>query len=623
MSVSSGMPYRDGVRVLRTVLAASLVLAVLLAPPARAETATVTATVRGETAFEPLADLEVTVWRLVGLGEGWQEVSTVTTDADGRLSLDLPAGEVHTLSFAERDPYPAQFLGGAAAPAAHPDSLDWESTTFVPGERDLPATLRLLTSHLHSVAGLAVGDEDVAPLGWALLYERESGDLVADVPLDADGGFAFHRLRAGHEYTVRVDAEGYLPTYLGGSSFPQLATWFVPGFTSLGEAELVRGASVGGAVTHDGTGVDEVLVQPYAWDRDGETWIEAPTRSLTHAGTWSVALAPGFTYTLYFDAEAIEAPLSQYLGGGTEPPDPKDPTATFELHPSGTEVAVELLRPLENLAPPRVSGTAQVGTTLTVEPGSWAPEPEKRSYRWLRDGTPVATGTRYVLGAADAGARITVEELVARPYHLRARATSAPVGKVARAGARLALTVSPSSPRHDTALTVTATVTAAAGQADGRLTLYVDGKKRGTASPSVSGRKATARFTVPKGLTAGKHRLEVRAARSASVEAASARTTVAVAKGRLRLSVSAPKNVATGSSPKVTVQLVTSGPKPRGTLKVRFGSTTRTVTLTGRKTKVSVTGPKIGRRTTVTVRFTPRKGTYATPKAVSRTVRVR
>ena len=66
--------------------------------------------------------------------------------------------------------------------------------------------------------------------------------------------------------------------------------------------------------------------------------------------------------------------------------------------------------PPVNQVPPSVSGTARVGEVLTAAPGTWLPEPEAYTYRWLRDGAPIPGADRpaYGLVAADRAHRISV-----------------------------------------------------------------------------------------------------------------------------------------------------------------------------------------------------------------------
>jgi hypothetical protein len=65
---------------------------------------------------------------------------------------------------------------------------------------------------------------------------------------------------------------------------------------------------------------------------------------------------------------------------------------------------------ITNVAAPTISGTPRVGATLRATPGDWDPAEVNLSYRWLRDGEPIAAaGTAtYALVPADLGAAIRV-----------------------------------------------------------------------------------------------------------------------------------------------------------------------------------------------------------------------
>lgn len=67
--------------------------------------------------------------------------------------------------------------------------------------------------------------------------------------------------------------------------------------------------------------------------------------------------------------------------------------------------------PPSNEVAPSISGTAQVGQTLTVTPGTWTGSPTL-TYQWTRDGSPIggATATTYVLVTADLGTDVAVTE---------------------------------------------------------------------------------------------------------------------------------------------------------------------------------------------------------------------
>jgi hypothetical protein len=79
-------------------------------------------------------------------------------------------------------------------------------------------------------------------------------------------------------------------------------------------------------------------------------------------------------------------------------------------------------------AVPAITGTAQVGQTLTGSSGTFRAG-SVSARRWLRNGTAIsgATGATYVVQADDVGARITFDVTIAnglRPANT-AKATSA------------------------------------------------------------------------------------------------------------------------------------------------------------------------------------------------------
>jgi hypothetical protein len=115
----------------------------------------------------------------------------------------------------------------------------------------------------------------------------------------------------------------------------------------------------------------------------------------------------------------------------------------------------------ENTVRPVVSGTAAVGSTLTSTTGTWYPTPSSGySRQWLRDGADVdgATGTSYVLTAADAGARISVR-VTATNLGYTESAVSDQTVAVSGGGAATVTAVSPPTVQGTAAVgrTVTAT----------------------------------------------------------------------------------------------------------------------------------------------------------------------
>lgn len=85
---------------------------------------------------------------------------------------------------------------------------------------------------------------------------------------------------------------------------------------------------------------------------------------------------------------------------------------------------------------PVISGTPQVGQTLTASLGTWSPTPTGYSgEKWLSGGSPIsgATSTTYVPVIGDVGATLTFT-VIATDAGGSTSATSAGVGPVAASG---------------------------------------------------------------------------------------------------------------------------------------------------------------------------------------------
>jgi hypothetical protein len=95
--------------------------------------------------------------------------------------------------------------------------------------------------------------------------------------------------------------------------------------------------------------------------------------------------------------------------------------------------AASVLKPV-NSALPAISGTEQVGETLTATNGTWTNTPTY-ARQWLRDGVPIdgETGTTYDLVAEDEGALISLRVTAENDGFRAIPVVSDPTGEIVAA----------------------------------------------------------------------------------------------------------------------------------------------------------------------------------------------
>lgn len=156
-------------------------------------------------------------------------------------------------------------------------------------------------------------------------------------------------------------------------------------------------------------------------------------------GTWSVA---GATYSYQWTGDGTEIPgatASTFVLG----PDQVDQDIAVEVTASksgyqpGTAVApaVGPVQPgtITNESAPAVTGTPELGETLTAVPGTWSVNGASYQYQWLADGTEVqgATGDTLVPDSGLLGKQLAVRVIATAPGYVDNTATSPASDKVA------------------------------------------------------------------------------------------------------------------------------------------------------------------------------------------------
>jgi hypothetical protein len=115
--------------------------------------------------------------------------------------------------------------------------------------------------------------------------------------------------------------------------------------------------------------------------------------------------------------------------------------ASTTVSSNQTDPVADIQGEVQNTSSPTIGGNATVGSAIVLtSAGTWttnptpAPSPLNFSRQWLRNGAPIpgATGTSYVLGAADLGKRISVRVTASLPSWVADSADSAQTAVIAK-----------------------------------------------------------------------------------------------------------------------------------------------------------------------------------------------
>ena len=200
--------------------------------------------------------------------------------------------------------------------------------------------------------------------------------------------------------TITVKVTGNLTNYVTQSKI-SVATAKVQGVLTAATPSISGDAVVGSTLTaNTGSWSPGDVAFAYEWQRDGSpiTGADDPTYQLTSSDIGK-AITVKVTGTLagYVSQTKTSDPTSKVLEVFTDPPTPK------------------------------ITGTAEAGSTLTADTGDWGVDGAIFSYQWLRDGNPIddATQPAYAVTAADRGHGISVQVTASKDGYAEAKQTSA------------------------------------------------------------------------------------------------------------------------------------------------------------------------------------------------------
>lgn len=156
------------------------------------------------------------------------------------------------------------------------------------------------------------------------------------------------------------------------------------------------------------------------------------------AGAWSPAPV-ALTYQWSVAGRAVDgATGSSYVP--TVADEGKTVTVSVTGHKAGYAASTRTSAPtaavpvpqISSTTGPTIAGTANVGSTLSANPGTWAPTGVTFAYQWKADGSaiPGASGATFGVTTAQVGKTLTVTVTATKPGYTTAAATSTPTAAV-------------------------------------------------------------------------------------------------------------------------------------------------------------------------------------------------
>lgn len=180
-------------------------------------------------------------------------------------------------------------------------------------------------------------------------------------------------------------------------------------------AQAVDDASIAGHVSDAATAAPLagaiVELYPFArppYDAASETLVATTTTDATGAYAFA-GLTRSAMYQLKFTRASDPSDVEWYRNAGDRP------SAGFAYANDGTDFDATLGDAVTfqwvATGRPSILGDPTVGSTLTVDPGTWVPTPDRLSYQWTRDGGPIsgATDPSFTPSEDDFGAVFAVE----------------------------------------------------------------------------------------------------------------------------------------------------------------------------------------------------------------------
>jgi hypothetical protein len=429
---------RPAVALITTTLAASVLA---IAPAASAVDGTLSGTVTGP-GGALLGDVRVELYQFDTEDGRWRDTGDFTdTGSDGAYTFSVPEGE-YAVGFDDyTDTYAAEFYNDA-------DVVEDADPVTVPGAP--LATALVPAAHVTGTVLYPNGD----PLTFATVvayrpvvvdgeteYRQVGFDHTAGFfnPDALPGSYDIGGLPGG-DYLIEFEAyapqgmHAYAIEYYDNAPNRYVADGGTPDVPI--DAQLELDSEISGVVydTTSSTPADNGTAVVYA--KVDDAYLEIEEVDVQSDGSYVIDGLSADTYYVRFRADVAGGRAQEYWDD-----QPSVLTATgIELGVGETEGAISpVLAFGQNQSPslqpvtdPTISGTPQVGSTLTASPGTWSPSPTSIRYAWFAGGEirQDTSSNTYVPVVADIGREISVDVYVTATGYDTSRGSAVASGVV-------------------------------------------------------------------------------------------------------------------------------------------------------------------------------------------------
>lgn len=403
------------------LLAGALVASVFACmPAAHAVGGGIGGTVNGPNgSMQPLDGIDVTVYEQVAAE--WDWVGATSTDFQGHYSIPLPSG-TYLVEF--NDSATGDYLGEYYNNAATMEQA--EPIPIVDVFRQIDVGLAVAGHITGTVTGPGTPAPALEGIDVAALEKVANGpddfywSAVKYASTDVSGNYDLGALPTGTyrvEFGDRLNPNPYASEFYNDQASATTAQDIavVAGEIDGGiDAVLAPESTISGTVTDAADQpIDGTLVLVY--ERANGAWERIDQVRTNGSGGYTLSHLPRGTYRVEFEFETPDGDYlseaynnKRYLTGADDivVAEDQDVLKIDAKLIAGEHAPV----PFTMTAMPVISGTPQVGSTLTVTGGSWTPAPDETYFYWFRGEEFIegAYGTSYVPTAADVGKTLSV-----------------------------------------------------------------------------------------------------------------------------------------------------------------------------------------------------------------------